>query len=541
VGRQDSQPDPGDETVRLPPPQVEQTQTIRLPSFLPPPPPPHQPPAPPRQPPSPPQPRPPRRRPGLGAVLTVLVLLAGLGAATVVVRPGPVAAWLGETAASPSPAPPTPEPSPSPVLVASAADAPAPTAEGVRAVLDPLMVKAGLGGRTHISVADVLTGGSLYARGPDVRTVPASTTKLATAAAVLAARGPAYRITTRVVAGARPGEVVIVGGGDPTLAINATGSYPGAARLDQLAKQVKQALGGAALTRVTVDATLFTGPVYEPSWDPDIPTGGFGGPTSALMTDGARINPKQSHGYAERHPKADIAAGQAFARALGLPASAVKAVARGKAPAATSRSTPDASPAPPAPGTELGTVGSPPMLRLVEFMLGESDNVVAEALARQVALAEGQPASYAGGAAATRAVLAELGLPATEIALSDGSGLSRKNALTPTLLTDLLTLAADGSHPELAGLVAGLPVAAWSGTLRERYRSPATANRPGAGVVRAKTGTLSGVNAIAGVVVTADGRLLAFAVLADKVPLDKARAEAALDKIPATLAQCGCV
>ena len=97
--------------------------------------------------------------------------------------------------------------------------------------------------------------------------MPASTTKLITAATVLAARGPAYRIATRVVAGSAPGEVVLVGGGDPTLAINATGSYPGAARLDLLAAQVKKALGGTAPTKVTVDTSLFPGPVYGPGWD----------------------------------------------------------------------------------------------------------------------------------------------------------------------------------------------------------------------------------------------------------------------------------
>jgi D-alanyl-D-alanine carboxypeptidase/D-alanyl-D-alanine-endopeptidase (penicillin-binding protein 4) len=295
---------------------------------------------------------------------------------------------------------------------------------------------------------------------------------------------------------------------------------------------------------VIVDSTLFPGPAFEPSWDPDVPTGGFGAATTALMINGARINPKITHGYAERYAQPDLAAGQAFARALGLKASAVT---RGKAPAdAAATATPSAEAtqaaggAAPAPGTELGKVESPPILRLVEIMLVDSDNVLAESLARQVALAKDLPASYAGGGAATKAVLADLGLPAAEVALSDGSGLSRKNRLTPTVLTDVLRLAASGEHPELASLVAGLPVAAWSGTLRERYRSPAAGNRAGAGVVRAKTGTLGGVNAISGVVTTADGRLLAFAVLADKVPVGKDRAEAGLDKITTTLAGCGC-
>lgn len=535
--RQDSQYGPGDETVRIPatPPVNEEQETLRLPSFdgwpktaqepqnaqqAP------------RQAPSPK-----KSRRGLLAVTVVVLLLALATAGTVVVRPGPVAGWLGEgTAGTPSiTVSQTPEAEPSPVLVASATDAPMPSAAGVSAVLDPILASAGLGGRVHVSVLDAATGDTLYARGPDTRTIPASTTKIVTAAAVLASRGPTYRIETRVVAGANPGEVVIVGGGDPTLAVNGTMTYPGAARLDQLAKQVKEALGGTAPTKVTVDSGLFTGPPVEPSWDSDVTTIGYGAATTALTTNGARVNPKQYTGAAKRYGAPDIAAGQAFAKALGV---STKAVSRGTAPP-TADATPTPGGAAPAPGTVLGKVESPPILRLVEIMLTESDNVVAEYLARQVALARNQPASYAGAGAATLAVLDELGLPTAEAALSDGSGLSRKNNLTPTLLTDLLKLAADGSHPELAGVISGLPVAAWSGTLRERYRSPAPGG-PGAGVVRAKTGTLGGVNAISGVVVTAQGRLLAFAVLADKVPLGKDDAEARLDKIPAALAGCGC-
>ena len=65
-------------------------------------------------------------------------------------------------------------------------------------------------------------------------------------------------------------------------------------------------------------------------------------------------------------------------------------------------------------------------------MLSESDNVIAEALARQVALAKGEPASYAGAAAAMKTVLTDdLGLPAGEIQLSDGSGFSRAEQAQP--------------------------------------------------------------------------------------------------------------
>lgn len=464
-----------------------------------------------------------------------MLVLAAAGVA--IIRPGPVAGWLGQATPTPSASSDPPEPTPGPVLAAAGTTAAAPTAAGLRAVLDPLVGVAALGPSVHVAVLDVATRQRLYGRDPETPTVPASTTKLVTAVTVLAARGSAYRIATRVVAGSAPGEVVIVGGGDPTLAVNATGSYLGAARLDQLAAQVKQALGGTTPTKVTVDSSLFPKPVYGPGWDADIPTGGFAGPITALMTDGARVDPKKNTKEAARYPNPDVVAGRAFAKALGLPSAAVSTVANGTAPPAQ----PGATTSPGAavsPGTELGRVESPPMVRLVEFMLADSDNVIAETLARQVALARNQPASFDGAAAAMDAEVADLGLPEAQNTLSDGSGLSRNNRISPALLTEVLALAADGTRPELAGIFGGLPVAGWSGTLKERFASPAAG--AAIGVVRAKTGTLTGVHAIAGVVTTAQGRLLAFAVLADHVPGGSEQAQPLLDKIAAALAGCGC-
>ncbi|MDG4828037.1 D-alanyl-D-alanine carboxypeptidase/D-alanyl-D-alanine-endopeptidase [Solwaraspora sp. WMMD1047] len=475
-------------------------------------------------------------------MVLVLVLLLGL-AGVAVVRPGPVAGWLGAEPTTPTTVPEQPESPPPAVLAAAEATAPLPTRAGVEAALESLVTAAALGDRVNVSVVDVATRESLYDHDGDTPTVPASTTKLITAVAVLAARGPGYRIKTRAVAGAQPGEVVLVGGGDPTLAINGTSFYAGAGRLDRLARQVKEAMGGTAPTRVTVDGSLFSGPVYEPGWDDDIPTGGFGAPITALMTDGARLDPKDKAKGPARSSTPDLAAGRSFAKALGLPASAARRGAAPPAPSASGASPTSASAAPVTPGTELGSVESPPVVRLVEYMLADSDNVVAEALARQVALARDQPGSFEGAAAATEAVVAELGLTDGGGTLADGSGLSRTNRITPALLTDLLALAADGSRPELAGLFSGLPVAAWSGTLSERFAGPAAATAgtaAGAGVVRAKTGTLSGVHAISGTVTTAEGRLLAFAVLADRVPSGPEQAQPALDRIAAALARCGC-
>jgi D-alanyl-D-alanine carboxypeptidase/D-alanyl-D-alanine-endopeptidase (penicillin-binding protein 4) len=463
------------------------------------------------------------------------MLVAALVGGVAVVRPGPVDRWLS---ADPTAAPrtsATPEPTPTPVLAGLTDDGAPPTAAGVKSALDPLVAAKALGTVVNVAVVDPVNGERLYARNADTKAIPASTTKVLTAAAVLAARGPAYRLTTRAVAGANPGEVVLIGGGDPTLSINAKGQFPGAARLDRLAAQVKKALGDTKPTRVLIDTSLFTGPTSAAGWSAtDILPGGQVAAIQSLMTNAGRITPVHHEvGPDPRFTDPARAAGTAFAKQLGVTA----AVTRGAAPAAPAAE-PSAAPAGIVPGAPLGSVQSPPLVQVTDWMLQQSDNVIAEAMGRQVALAAGQPASFAGAAAAITAKLGELGLPSDEASLADASGLSRRNQISPGLLTDALALAAGGQQPALSGLFGGLPVAGWSGTLRTRFVTADPASRVGRGVVRAKTGSLSNVNAMAGEVITKDGRLLVFAVMAGGSNALSARA--ALDRIAARLADCGC-
>ena len=121
--------------------------------------------------------------------------------------------------------------------------------------------------------------------------------------------------------------------------------------------------------------------------------------------------------------------------------------------------------------------------------------------------------------------------------MTDASGLAASDRLTPAALTGLLRLDATGAHPALRTVIAGLPVAGWSGTLDGRFR--AAADRAAAGDVRAKTGTLTGVATLAGYVHTSAGRLVVAAVMSEhRGPTETA--EAALDAVFARLARCGC-
>lgn len=412
---------------------------------------------------------------------------------------------------------PSAEPTPGPVLAAAPAGSGL-SASTLRQRIEPLVVDSVLGKTVRVSVVDLRTGQVLYERDPDETVVPASNAKVVTAAAVLKTLGAAHRITTRAVAGPNPGEVVLIAAGDATLSVDENGYYVGAGRLDDLADQVKKSLAGTVPSKLIIDNSLYQGDLLGPQWDPRAPEEGYTAKITALMINGARVDPKDNDSPFDRHPDPEAAAAQAFARLLG-----VTEIAHGTAPAGAA---------------ELGSVRSAPMIRQIETMLGESDNVLAESLARQVAVALGKPASFEGAAAALEAVLTDLGLPMGQFDMRDGSGYSRLNQLSPAVLTGLLLKAADSDHPALNNLFNLLPVAGWSGSMDYRFAKPeATA---GLGVVRAKSGTLNGVNSITGVVQTSGGGLIGFAVLAENVPTWQHPAQDALDRIVATIASCGC-
>src|SRR5699024_660231 len=190
----------------------------------------------------------------------------------------------------------------------------------------------------------------------------------------------------------------------------------------------------------------------------------------------------------------------------------------------------------------LGKVESAPVATLLQRCLQLSDNVLADSLARQVAIHEGEEASFSGAATASRDVLRRNEFDIEGLRLFDGSGLSDRNRISASLLVEILTAAADPSEGtgkrgrELRPLLTGLPVAGGTGTLTDRYDADDT--RAGRGWVQAKTGTLSKVSTLAGTVLDSDGRVLVFAFMTSGTPYTTARPE--LDALAATLHECGC-
>ncbi|MER5887452.1 D-alanyl-D-alanine carboxypeptidase/D-alanyl-D-alanine-endopeptidase [Streptomyces sp. NPDC001941] len=378
-------------------------------------------------------------------------------------------------------APEGPAPAPSAPGVLAALGAPAAAPAPLARTLDPLLADPALGTRQAASVVDVASGRTLYASGAGDLMTPASTVKIATAAAALTALGPDHRFATTATATPDGRTVTLVGGGDTTL---------DGARLRRLARDAARALRdlGAGPVRVAYDTSLFTGPELHPiSPNENIAA------VTALMVDEGRLDGSYSGPAARTGTPAKDAA-LAFARAL---ATAGVPVQGDPVPARSPRG-----------AKPLARTLSAPLSAVVERMLTHSDNDIAEALTRHTALASGRPASFTGGELAVRTRLASLGAPVAGARFADGSGLDRTDKVSATLLTTLLARAADPGHPELRPILTGLPVAGFSGTLRTR------SDQASGGLVRAKTGTLSSVDTLAGTAVTPEGRLVAFAFLA---------------------------
>jgi D-alanyl-D-alanine carboxypeptidase/D-alanyl-D-alanine-endopeptidase (penicillin-binding protein 4) len=413
-------------------------------------------------------------------------------------------------------------PPPDTVLAGLSGAAARPTSAGLLAALSPLLSDPGLGSRVVLDIADAGTGESLLSRGASTPATPASTVKVLTAVATLSVLDAQERLATQVVAGTGD-EVVLVAGGD--MLVTAGRGRPsqvvGHAGLADLADAAAAALRAAGRARVTLtlDDTLFSGPRIASTWKPADLSAGFVAPVAPLAAENGRA----LAGSAAQAGDPALAAARTFATLLGGRGVTVTgAVRRGSAPAGAAA---------------FAQVLGAPVGDVVEHMLDESDNTVAEVLARLVAARTGRPATFDGAGEAVVAAIGDLGVPTAGARIVGGSGLARGGLVAPRTLTAALLLAASPDHPELRPALSGLPIAGVSGTLADRYTS--TAQRRAAGLVRAKTGTLSGASSLAGVVVGADGRFLAFAVVADRVAVT-ADARDALDGIATLLAGCGC-
>ncbi|MFD6949727.1 peptidase S13 [Nocardiopsis sp. TSRI0078] len=442
------------------------------------------------------------------ALLNIFVLVTGFVALDVI-------------EARPLPAVPHPVTDAEGVAAAEPAASTPADPERIADVLDDPMSASGIEEGLSGFVVDGATGEPLFEQNPDTLVTPASTTKIVTAVAVLDALGPDHVLRTGAHLDPGRGRVVLRGGGDATLTATAdSAAYPQVATLEELAGRTADALVAEGIDTVSLgyDDSLFTGPTTPPGWKPNYIPEGNAAPVTALMTDSGRVSP-EARGYGSRSTEPSVHAARAFAEQLEKAGIAVE----GEPVPAT------------AAGDPIASVASAPMSVLVENMMLSSDNIMAEAMARAAAVETGHESTFAGATGATHQVMEDLGVEG--VRLSDNSGLSTKNEITPRALVEVLRLAASSEHPELNAALTGLPTANSTGTLAKGGRySPYSSAHEGAGLVRGKTGTLNGVSTLAGSVHDQEGNTYFFAFMANHPLADGLR----LDPLAAALSQCGC-
>ncbi|KEF33893.1 D-alanyl-D-alanine carboxypeptidase [Deinococcus sp. RL] len=415
---------------------------------------------------------------------------------------------------------------------AGAPSAPAPTPPAIHVTLtrppglsaEVRRALAGLppGVRLGLLVRDLETGEVLEAREEGLSLIPASTVKLVTAAAVLADRGDAGWWSTELTvpaseAGrARVTHLTLRGGGDPTLRV---ADGPGSLRV--LARQAYarglREVGAVRLDETRLDAAAWQDPL-------------LGVPMTALRLADWHAAPPTSAAQARGW------AGAALIRELRRAGVRVRSDEVGTAPRylppvppprrdERGRPLPPDPFLPPAQRPEQGvaSVRSGPPFRVLAEVLRPSDNLGAEELLATLAPPHG---TREGALGRGWAALRRLGVDTAGVHLADGSGLSRENRLTARALVDLLDRMYDLPY------VRGEPRAELPGQTYRARRNAFAEALPQAGVggevtgrggtlagrlrgldVRAKTGTLPGVSALAGYVTARSGRGLGFALL----------------------------
>ncbi|MBV8068115.1 MAG: D-alanyl-D-alanine carboxypeptidase [Candidatus Eremiobacteraeota bacterium] len=354
-----------------------------------------------------------------------------------------------------------------------------------------------LSGATGWSLAVIAADGrTIYDDRAQTAVAPASVQKLIVAATALDALGSTYRYHTLFAAqdgipenGELEGNLWLVGSGDPSL--QSADVRNGIAILSR--SGLRRIDGG-----VVVDASALDGPPLNSHWSVDDNGQDYAAPTSAISLDGDTIESQQEIGGVEQRvwtPMQDVphyVAQRASAMLAERRIAAQKPATVGAAPLES---------------VVLWDHRSAPLQALETHMLVFSDNHYAEQLLRTVGEEAGSASDDSGGIAAEREYLERLGVPTPGLRLFDGSGLSAANRVAAITLARILA----DDEPSLYLL---LPLGGRQGTLEDYDFTTAL------GRVRAKSGHLSNVSALAGYVNTFRHGRIAFAFLIDGSPAD---------------------
>lgn len=363
-----------------------------------------------------------------------------------------------------------------------------------------------IGDNFAMMVTDAATGEVIWSHDPDNPQRAASNVKLVTAVTSLATMGPSKRFVTRVRAAANGTDLILQGGGDPLLYRS---------QVVALADRTAKVLTRGTRVVVHVDGDLFAPTRRGPGWTPGYANYRIASVQALAM-------------FGDHSHRPALNAAKVFTsrlRALGIRAS----VGKNEDAATISRT--------------IARTRGHTVSQAVAVMLSRSESNVSEVLFRQVAIASGLPATWEGAMEATTRVLTSIGVDSSKVSIYDGSGLSRKDRLTPRFMVELLRAVKELQGPRFAALFkpSSLPIAGRTGTLDTSYgRYDTSPSRCAAGRVQAKTGTLYDVIALSGVAKSVGGRQLLFSMMVNSRPTgySKLSTRRALDGLAATVTGC---
>lgn len=458
-------------------------------------------------------------------------------------------------------------------VLAACATAPAPPAQSSAEIPQTVEVP-GDGSRLGVMVA-TLDGKVVRASRADERFIPASNTKLFTAAAAfrllpaLNVSQPELGTTLHLVPepDGRAPSLRLAGAGDPTVR---DGADCVTNCLHELADAVAQS-GIRRVTDVFGDETLFPHEPFGLGWSWNNLPFYFGAPVSALTVNGNAAGLRVSPGAAEGSPVSaawapgddvlrlrvdaltSAAGSENLLSVLRWPGSDEVQIT-GSLPAGTAARTYFLSVPDPAltaaerlvrllrargvkvegsakvrsrsdvmADSELARLKAPPLLQTVIYTARDSDNLSAELLLRHVARAAGGETAD-DGLDAVHTMLDEAGIDRNGIELFDGSGLSPYNRITPEATVRFLTWTTTQSWGE--AFRATLPIGGRAGSLARRFKGT-----PLEGRIFAKTGTVQGVNALSGFLIAASEEMLVFSLISNDRASDAAPATPAMDAL----------
>ncbi|QXE23194.1 hypothetical protein B6N60_01883 [Richelia sinica FACHB-800] len=422
--------------------------------------------------------------------------------------------------------------------------------------------------RWGILIQDISSQQTLYSQDAEKFFIPASNTKLLTTAAALKELGSQFRFRTSIYQ-EQDGAVRIVGRGDPSLT---------EAKLKLLAQQLKQK-GITAIKNLILDDSYIQGDIVNPTWQWEDVQSDYGAPVSSFIlnenTFSFHIAP-QNIGQPPTITGKDndeIQQWDIINQAITVPRNQETSIEinrdlsgktlriRGQIAAnsqpyvatlpviepnqyflrrfltilASEQITVDKTSISSSENyqNEIAFIESPPLSELLKETNVNSNNLYAESLLKALAIKKTKQQNLNSadvGLEVLKNSLNQLGITPDSYLLADGSGLSRRNLISPEALVK--TLQAIAKTPEASIYRVSLPISGKNGTLKQRFR-----NTSAEGIVQAKTGTLRGAVSLSGYVNPPQYEPLVFSIIVNQSDQPSPVLRTAIDEIVILLTQ----